>query len=154
MTRRHVHHHSFSRFYFSICPHKNLDLKKNKKIAEFIVEKYSPNKSNFLLEFFCQNKIHCSFYTCEIYELFMFLWQLHLWCLRILTLQNIHFLSFFIGFKVWTILHIYLNNLISSMKNGCLHFEPQFCTLIARTLTSYNGSKPNWNSWTCILWLL
>jgi hypothetical protein len=135
MTRRHVHHNSFSRFYFSVFPHKTFDKfsKKIEKTVEFTIEKKSPNKSNFLVEFFCQKKKHCSIYTCEIYELFMFLWQLHhkekhhLWCSKILTSQNIHFLSSFIGFKVPTILHIYLNNLISTNEKWkCLHFEPQF----------------------------
>jgi hypothetical protein len=134
MTRRYVHHRSFSRFYFSVFPYKTFG-KFSKKIEKKLNlnRKNSPNKSNFLVDFFCQNKIHCSFYTCEIHELFVFLWQLHhkkkchLWCLRILTSQNIHFLSSFISFKVSTILHIYFNNLISTNEKWkCLHFEPQF----------------------------
>jgi hypothetical protein len=44
-----------------------------KKIVEFTVEKYSPNKSFFLLDFFCQNKIHCSFYIWNIWIVHVFM---------------------------------------------------------------------------------
>lgn len=134
MTKRHVHHYSFSRFHFSVFPHKTFGnfSKSILKIVEFTIEKYSPNKSIILLEFFPQNKIHCSFYTWNIWIVHVFMTtssqgESSFIMLKDFNLTNIHFLSSFIDFKVSTILHIYLNNLISTNEKWkCLHFEPQF----------------------------
>ncbi len=101
--------------------------------------------------------MHRSFYTCEIYDFFVFLWHLHhkekhhLWCLRILTSQTSTFFHLLSALKFQLFCISILTTLLVPMKNGnvCI-LNHNSCTLVASTWTSYNGWKPNWNSWTCI----